>query len=1538
MAWVILPNAILVWILKYFVKGNFFSRQNKQIDFEIMRIHISNIFFKACRQLIVLAFFLLVLSVNGQIFINEFSASNATQIEDTDFEKYSDWIELYNAGATAQNLNGYFVSDDFKNPEKWRISSDLTIEAGGFLLLWADGNDTENHANFKLSADGEELALYNPNAALLDSISFGVQTVDVSMGRTVDANANWSFFETATPKASNSTTSYESLVYHVPEFSIQGGFYTSTQTVELATDLGGEIRYTTDGSKPLLTSEKYTTPIRITSTTIVRSRIFIPNLLPGPIVTHSYFINENSVETKLPVVSIATEPSNFWDPNTGIYVQDYKPLWEVPINIELFENKGGNRAAFNERAGCKVNGLWSWQLPQKMLGVYFKKQHGSKKLEYPLMTQRKRSSYKSFSLRASGSDWSYTLFRDMLGHQSTMLNMDLDIMAFKPSLVYVNGQYMGIHNIREKVNDDYIEKSYQLDSGSFDLVENEDFAESGDLQAYNDLLLLLSKELSNEANFDAVANVMDIENFTDYVIAEMAVANTSINHNVMAWKPKQTGKWRWILMDVDRGFFKPNDHLIDFYSEQTVWPFSKLLSNAGYKAYFGKRLADQLYTSYDPVRMMMLIDKQKQAIQSELPKHVERWEGRTSSYGDALSSVDDWSNAINTMSTFVAQRPAALLKDLENYGFDGTSALSLRVFPKNAGTLTLNGLTVSNTENNGLYLNNIPVQLMAENRPGYEFVGWSQAETTTLIQKGASWKYFDGGDALGASWNSPTYDDASWSVGMAQLGYGDGDEATEIGYGSDSSDKHMTSYFRKTISITAAQKSNSQITLNLLCDDGGIVYLNGVEVFRTNMPSGSINYETPALSSVFGSAEDTFTPFAISTDHFVVGENTLAVEVHQRSTTSSDLSFDLELLSYQTDTTRTVSNTKIHEITISENTALTAVFKATDQCIIPELISTDTMLSKDCSPYLVQGDVTVESNATLTVEAGVEIWMPLAGNIIVKGSLNAIGTDDNRIVFKRNPATETGSWGALLFQNTAQPSSLKYTSLEAASQGPDPVFDIAAISAFDADLVLDHLTIENVKSNPITARYSDITLTNSKLHSEVTGDCINVKYGKARIENCQFLGNDQPDTDAIDYDGIEGGVIKNCFMSNFRGFNSDAIDIGEKSKDLVIDSIVVCNITDKGVSLGQRSTASIKNAVFINCNKGVAVKDSSNVLINRSVFYNNVDAVACYEKNLGSAGGNATVTNSILSNSSNKFFFVDAKSTLESAYCLTDFTTDTSYPLNLQGNPRFTNPTFFDFYLQPNSLALNAGMENGTAIDIGTVFPQPSFEPNVMISQIFTNLENSNIPEFLTLYNPSNKTTDLSGYAFTKGISAVIPEGVFLEGKELLILTKDASATIWEGQNKQVLEWQSGKLSNTGESLHLQDRYGIAIDHLKYQEDGRWPVNAFRGQYVLQIKDDALDNHFAESWTAVKIDEAFVLGIFPVDVISEIYPNPSSGFFTIKSLKKNDLHIKVFSLSGQLLLESQSEMQDIHTLDLSLFPRGVYYVKIAAEVHKLIKL
>ena len=164
--------------------------------------------------------------------------------------------------------------------------------------------------------------------------------------------------------------------------------------------------------------------------------------------------------------------------------------------------------------------------------------------------------------------------------------MDLDIMAFRPAVVYVNGEYMGIHNIREKVDDDYIEKSYKLEPGSFDLVENENYAEAGDLEAYHKLETMLRADLSLDANYHEVVKLVDIENFTDYVITEMATGNTSIDHNVMAWKPKNSGKWRWVLMDVDRGFFNPTENRISFYRSKDELLLNELFENPGLQILF----------------------------------------------------------------------------------------------------------------------------------------------------------------------------------------------------------------------------------------------------------------------------------------------------------------------------------------------------------------------------------------------------------------------------------------------------------------------------------------------------------------------------------------------------------------------------------------------------------------------------------------------------------------------------------------------------------------------------------------------------------------------------------------------------------------------------------------------------------------------------------------------------------------------------------------------------------------------------------------
>lgn len=175
---------------------------------------------------------------------------------------------------------------------------------------------------------------------------------------------------------------------------------------------------------------------------------------------------------------------------------------------------------------------------------------------------------------------------------------------------------------------------------------------------------------------------------------------------------------------------------------------------------------------------------------------------------------------------------------------------------------------------------------------------------TALVARGSAWKFYDVGAAPSRGWTTAGFNDTAWKQGQAELGYGDGDEKTIVSYGPNASRKHVTTYFRRTFQLDSNTKVNSAL-LELLYDDGAVVYLNGKEVRRANMPAGTITYDTFASSVIAGRAETTWTSGVIPPEAFVVGTNVLAVEVHQSDRASSDLSFDLALSADTTSTTPT---------------------------------------------------------------------------------------------------------------------------------------------------------------------------------------------------------------------------------------------------------------------------------------------------------------------------------------------------------------------------------------------------------------------------------------------------------------------------------------------------------------------------------------------------------------------------------------------------------------------------------------------------------
>ncbi len=1492
---------------------------------------MKKIFFKP----LILALFLLTANfhASAQLIINEFMASNAGAYIDPDYDASADWIEIYNSGTTAVQLNGYYLTDNLNDLAKWQINTNVTIQPNQYLIIWADGMNTGLHTNFKLSASGEELAIVSPSGGVIDSCTFGAQEPNISMGRkSVDSN-EWVFFTTSTPGKANTSTTYDGVVLSDPTFSIAGGIFSSPVTVELTTMFGGEVHYTLDGAEPTELSPVAGVPIPITENTVIRARIYKPGQVLGPVITNSYFIDTEHRLTNLPIVSLSSAPANFWSSSTGIYAQSFKPEWEIPVNIEMFENDGREGAAFNLKAGVKINGLYSWQLPQKMLGVYFRKAYGSSKLDYPLIFDKGRKSFDTFALRASGSDWGYSLFRDAMIQNATMEYTDLDNSGFRACVVYINGQYMGIHNIREKIDEDFIVGNRGLKSGTFDMVENENYAEAGDLVAYNKFkTFYTTKDLTVQENMDSLARMMDVENFTDLICTEVISGNSSVDHNVMSWKPKESGLWKWIIMDLDRGFFSPSSRLISFFVSQDPWPLKQLMTNANYKKYFGLRLANHLFTSFNPERIDSMIDLHKKTIENEVPYHVERWKGTSSSYGNPISSVNYWLTQVEAMKTFIGARPSLLLNDLTNYGFQAPVSVSVSTYPSNAGNLTFNGMKIPVANCSGGYPGGEEIRLVAEAKAGYTFKGWqlNNQSQSQLITMGSTWNYSDEGTDLGTSWYSIDYDDSSWKSGATEMGYGDGDEKTVLSYGTDKNKKYPTYYFRKVFELTNKEDIQNLI-MRVKYDDGAVVYLNGVEIQRLNMPVGTIGYSTYAAST----NESPTNEFSVSPDLFVNGQNVISVEVHQGNGSSSDVSFDLDLSAIIAGTSNYISTSK--ELVTNPTSAfnVTAVFLNDGQCILPAVISDVYTVSKECSPILVPEDVNITSTGKLIIEPGVELWISDGVSIFAAGAIRAMGTASEPILFKSNPESVEKKWGAISIENVSDTSYFKNVVLESASKGPRPIYQLAAISISNSSAIIDSVSIDNIYNNPIAAYNSDISISNSKIHTDFDGaDFINVKLGKVIIDHCEFIGNPKLDVDAIDFGDLIPGTarVTNSYFHDFTGFNSDAVDLGDHSKGVIIDGIVVHNVQDKGVSIGQQSSTEITNSVFLNCGMGAGMKDSSSVLIDHCTYYGNVIAIANYQKHVGDAGANAEVINSILSNSYTSGYQSDEYSAIKISYS-SDDTELLPEGNNVFGNPMFANPNLYDFSLLEGSPLIRTA-DHG---NMGASLQLPEIAPSVMISDIayYTEAGTEDL-EFIGLYNPGNTPIALDSFLFDKGVTFQFPAGTHISPKEKVFVTSNPFASYWEGRNEPIYQWTSGRLADEGETIQLLDNYGMIADQVTYNNKLPWPIPQSSNQ-GLTLKSYDVDNHLGENWKMLVLDKISTNQSISSEKVLNVYQNKATGVYNISGLKSDTGDYEVYNLQGRLVQTGTYDFGKA-TIDLSGQADGVYFVRLGEDSAKIIRM
>lgn len=603
------------------------------------------------------------------------------------------------------------------------------------------------HTNFKISSKSETLTLSNDEGTVIDELFIEGLFSDVSIGTSV-SNGNLVYYKNPTPGKRNGDEEFLGTITSSVSFSHQGGKVDGEFTLLLSGSVDDEvIRFTTDATEPTETSSIYNSPISISSNTVIRARIFKPNYISSLTNSKTFLFN---VSHDLPVVTLVTDPYNLFDNDYGIYVKgdsydtdipywgaNFWEDWERPVQFSLYTEDGNLGTEFN--AGIKIFGGWSRVNEQRSLSIFARGQYGTSEIDYPLFPQQPYDKYQAVVLRNSGNDWLNTMIRDA-SLTSLMEGADIEFQDHRSTVTYINGEYWGIYNLREKVNEHFLASKKNVDADLIDLLELDGQIIEGDNQEYLSLIdFITNNSLVTDENYNNVSSQIDIDNFVLYQVAQIYFNNTDWpGNNIKYWK-SPGGKWRWILYDTDFGFgiWNVEDYRHDALSfaleeDGPNWPnpawstllFRKLIENQSFRNKFINRFADELNTRFLSNNVNSHIQDNFDVITSEVPNHYDRW------------GADYNASNLANMKLFANNRSSYVRFHIRNkFGITNNKRLTLLNDEIEKGFIKVNNnLKIQSSYWVGDYFENIPVTLKAIAESGFEFSHWSGDNESTNIE------------------------------------------------------------------------------------------------------------------------------------------------------------------------------------------------------------------------------------------------------------------------------------------------------------------------------------------------------------------------------------------------------------------------------------------------------------------------------------------------------------------------------------------------------------------------------------------------------------------------------------------------------------------------------------------------------------------------------------------------------------------------------------------------------------------------------------
>ncbi|MCA9260241.1 MAG: lamin tail domain-containing protein, partial [Planctomycetales bacterium] len=756
---------------------------------------------------------------------------------------------------------------------------------------------------------------------------------------------------------------------------------------------------------------------------------------------------------------------------------------------------------------------------------------------------------------------------------------------------------------------------------------------------------------------------------------------------------------------------------------------------------------------------------------------------------------------------------------------------------------------------------------------------------TALVAADANWAYLDDGSVptttAGSDWR---INDPGWTKsGRSQLGYGDGDERTVVSYvdtdpSQSGTQKNITTYFRHAFNVTGAEDYTS-LTLRLLRDDGAVVYLNGVEIVRTNMPSGTITSTTTANSAVGGGEEDQFFEYDVPPNLLVEGANVIAVEIHQANDTSSDISFDLELDAV-VGAPVTFSGIDLNEgVNRLGVEAFDAQGKLLDSTHVdvwydagPETVVAGGVVTSDLhwtvagGPYVVTSDLTI-AGGTLTIDPGVTVFFNPNVDLIISGAgrIVAEGTADEHIRLSHNPRLGTGNWAGVTLLNTASDNRFTYVDLQRGDSAGQ------ALLVQHGKAVFDHVEWLDVNNQILDLVHPILEVRNSILPSISGNETIHL-LGLDQNESLTFDGNiigfNASGDDAVDlgHNTLTPGPV--VFRNNvFMGGYDDGVDTD--GFGVLLENNVFQNFhlgtsratTSNAVSTGHvtvggtvvSSDLILRGNIFINNDHHLLLKDFSQaVVINNTFVDAAIGGIHFTEPNGSSVIGPglaAELDGNIFYGPNVALLDIDPTTQLTVNRSLLPSQFHALGVGNIDADPLFTNVAVNDLSLTQFSPARGTGPDG---LDMGAV-QTPDWTPATAANLRITEINyhplagdkaggevgaDANLFEFIELKNTSDEIIDLTDAYFSQGVDFAFPWRANLAPGEVAVLVKNADVFRSRyGEAPRILGEYAGRLSNDGEKVELRDATGASIASFTYNDAVDWPQGADGLGYTLEVVD-----------------------------------------------------------------------------------------------------